>query len=248
MTSGISRRELVHRTVRMGLALGVLGAMAGCQTRPRHRASTVDRDDLWKGGDLAGGGRAGSNRSAPAGPSAGAGYFDLPDGVIPRAQWTSAGVIVSRANPMVRVERITVHHDAIDSSSIRTRSDAVRRLESVRSGHVGREWADIGYHFVIDPMGNVWEGRPLRYQGAHVSDQNERNMGVMVMGNFMEQSPTSAARSALDGFLRRQMERYNLSVSRVYTHRELGPTLCPGTMLQSHMAGARGSRGVLARE
>lgn len=246
MISGISRRELVHRTVRLGLALGVLGTFAGCQTRSRYRTSTSNRDDLWNGADI-----AGSRPSAPRRPATEsaprAGYFDLPDGVIPRAQWTSAGVIASRANPMVRVERITVHHDAIDSSSIRTRSDAIRRLESIRSGHVSREWADIGYHFVIDPMGNVWEGRPLRYQGAHVSDQNPRNMGVMVMGNFMEQSPTSAARSALDGFLRRQMERYGLPVTRVHTHRELGPTLCPGTTLQAHMMGARGARGALVR-
>jgi N-acetylmuramoyl-L-alanine amidase len=170
-----------------------------------------------------------------------------PAGVISRRQWTSATTIASEANAMVSVQRITVHHDGMPPVTLRSRSAVIDRLELIRRSHVNaRGWADIGYHFVVDPMGNVWEARPLIFQGAHVKDHNERNMGVMVLGNFEEQTPTVAALAALDGFVRGQMSRFRVPVSRVVTHQELAPTACPGRSLQRHMVAVRRGSGALA--
>ncbi|MBX3376573.1 MAG: N-acetylmuramoyl-L-alanine amidase [Phycisphaeraceae bacterium] len=174
-------------------------------------------------------------------------------GVIPRREWASAGPNLSLINPMNGVRRITVHHDGMPPVSLRTKADVAHRLELIRSVHTGRSddngrnWADIGYHYIVDPQGRVWEGRPVRYQGAHVKQNNENNLGILVLGNFDEQRPTSEAINALDAFLADRMRAYRVPVTRVFTHQEINPTACPGFNLQSYMVATRSGRGYLAR-
>jgi hypothetical protein len=170
----------------------------------------------------------------------------LPTNVIPRATWTRQSVIRSLANPMNGVSRITIHHDALNSQGLRTQSDAIARLNSVRQSHLREGWADIGYHYIIDPQGRVWEGRPLTFQGAHVKDNNEHNIGVMCMGNFEQQRPTSNQIASLDGFVSVLMRRHRIPANRVYTHQEIMPTRCPGRNLQNYMLATRGRGGKMA--
>ena len=170
----------------------------------------------------------------------------FPSGVMSRTTWAGGNPIPSRMDHMQPVQRITVHHDGMPPVDIRSRSDAATRIELIRKGHLARGWGDIGYHYVVDPMGQVWEGRPLSWQGAHVKAQNEGNLGVLVMGNFEVQRPTSAQLAALDAFVGSQMSAYRLPVTRVFTHRELASTACPGRNLQAHMVASRARGGVLA--
>lgn len=170
-----------------------------------------------------------------------------PAGVIPRREWTNTGPILSLINPMNGINRITVHHSAIISSTVRTKADAARMMDNVRKGHTGQGWADIGYHYVIDPSGRIWEGRPIQYQGAHVKENNEHNLGVMCMGNFDVERPTPEMLQTLDLFVADRMRAYNVPVSRVYTHQEIKPTACPGRNLQGYMLATRSSSGRLAR-
>ncbi len=171
--------------------------------------------------------------------------------VLARSAWTNAGVARPRMiNPMNGVRRITVHHEGATVFTATGRADAARRLESIRRGHIGRitdgkPWADIGYHYIIDPAGRVWEGRSVQYQGAHVHLKNENNLGIMVIGNFDRQAPTPAALATLDRFVAEQMRRYRVNVGNVFTHRELNPTACPGRGLQGHMVASRAVGGTL---
>ncbi len=177
-------------------------------------------------------------RSAPA-PS-----YDL--AIVPRSAWTRTQPLQTRETFMMNgVTRITVHHDAIPSSGISSTADAARRLNSVRNGHLQRNMIDIGYHYVIDPSGRVWEARPVRYQGGHVHDQNEHNLGVMVMGHFDQQAPSPQSVAALDAFLAQQMHRFNVPIHRVYTHQEIGQSRCPGRNMQAHMVRTRSRGGQL---
>ncbi len=172
--------------------------------------------------------------------------IELPNGLMSRSQWTRSGVARPReANPMNGISRITVHHDAIVSTDLRSSADVARRIESIRRSHVQRGWADIGYHYVIDPSGRVWEARSTGLQGAHVENNNEHNLGVMVLGNFNVHAPTTAATAGLDRFVASQMQRYRVPMSRVYTHQEIKSTACPGTRLQRYMVATRGRSGGL---
>lgn len=171
----------------------------------------------------------------------------LPRGVVARTAWTRSGVArPSEAYPMAGIARITVHHDGMDPLWNSSETAVAQRLESIRRAHVAQGWADIGYHFAIDPAGRVWEARSVSLQGAHVKENNEHNLGILVLGNFDRQRPTPEAVASLDRFVAGQMTRYRVPISRVYTHREIRPTACPGTALQSHMVRTRSRGGSLA--
>lgn len=185
---------------------------------------------------------------APRPTTVAPGAFDLR----PRSAWTSAGVArPGNTSSMAGVSRITVHHDGTTAFTATSDAEAARRLESIRRSHLartsrrGEPWADIGYHFAVDPSGRVWECRPLGLQGAHVEDQNEHNLGVLVLGNYDKQSPTRAQTAALDAFIAAQMRQFGVPVQRVYTHQEIGKTACPGSSLQRYMIAARASGGGL---
>lgn len=175
----------------------------------------------------------------------------IPTGVIPRSRWTSSRPLMRSQDPnrgadaMQYVGMITVHHDALNAVGLTSQSAVARRLDGVRASHVRNGWADIGYHYIIDPAGRVWQGRPVTLQGAHVKDHNPHNLGIMCMGNFNQHSPTREQVAALDAFVASQMVGYRVPVNRVYTHRELTPTACPGSNLQRYMLATRGRSGRL---
>lgn len=254
MKTEISRREVL---VAGGVAtLGVIVA-AGCASKPAPTAPTSDvlrfpngRPIVPPGGGVAS--RSGSSTPVPAPlppvPPGGGGSVQ----VMARTMWTRAGIARPRdINPMGRVLRITVHHEGVTRFTSPSMGDVAGRLEAVRRAHVaaeptGRGWADIGYHYVIDPAGRVWEGRNIRYQGAHVKDQNENNLGIMCLGNFELQAPTEAQRRTLDRFVAQQMKLYRVPMTAVRTHRERAPTECPGRLLQAYIDLSRRPGGGMA--
>src|SRR6185436_14898125 len=68
--------------------------------------------------------------------------------------------------------RITVHHggDRIPEPPVAL-NEAVKRMQSYQDTHqVRRGWADIGYHYVIDGAGRIWEAREIKWQGAHAGN------------------------------------------------------------------------------
>lgn len=171
--------------------------------------------------------------------------------ILPRSAWSKAlGPMRGNVNPMGGVKRITVHHEGATVFTATDMSTVTTKLEAVRIGHLSRKtkgqpWADIGYHYVIDPAGRVFEGRSIEYQGAHVEDYNPHNLGIMLLGNFDRQSPSNAQLATLQRFVKDQMRRYNVALSEVRTHRECptAQTRCPGESLQRFMITARARNG-----
>jgi hypothetical protein len=161
--------------------------------------------------------------------------------VIPRSAWNTARP-GRNLNAMNGISRVTVHHMGGDPVWATDTTATYATLTSILGGHRQRGWADIGYHYIIDRAGRVIEGRPVQYQGAHVSENNEHNLGIMLLGNFDQQSPSSAQVNAAHAFIRQMLAQHRVSTSRLYTHRELKPTACPGRSLQSHMITARNQR------
>ena len=229
----LNRREVL----RAGLVLGAGVVLAGCQSKAKAWKPLSEEE-------LSGPPRkplaSGQPRQQPWAASG-------PSGVISRREWTTAGVITSLANPLNGVRRITIHHSAMASSHLRGKAEAAGMLEKIRRVHVGQQWADIGYHYIIDPSGRIWEGRPIQYQGAHVKLNNENNLGIMLMGNFEDERPSPEALSALDSFVADRMRAYRVPITRVYTHKELMPTACPGRALQRYMEETRSGNGRMAR-
>lgn len=209
---------------------------------PTQTTAPIERPPVYQPGPI-----------TPPAPPTPREIVQLPEGVLPRSQWTRAGVARPQSiYALGGVNRITIHHDGMDAFTSTGFAQCAGRIETIRQSHINRsakgggKWADIGYHYIIDPMGRVWEGRSIAYQGAHVQDKNENNLGILCLGNYERQSPSRATMAQLDRFVASQMRRYNVPLSRVYTHRELNPTECPGRSLQSYLVRSRSRGGGLA--
>jgi tetratricopeptide (TPR) repeat protein len=155
--------------------------------------------------------------------------------ILPREQW-HARAIRSNIDPMTPIFRITVHHtaDRCDQSDLQSSAELINYYQKVHQERNG--WADIGYHFLIDRAGRVWEGRPISYQGAHAgnSEKNRGNIGVCLLGDFTEQQVNATQKTSLAGLLRELCRIYKLNPgTQVYTHKEMQATECPGPKLQS---------------
>ncbi|MBM4110586.1 MAG: N-acetylmuramoyl-L-alanine amidase [Phycisphaerae bacterium] len=239
--------SLARRSILM-MGLGFLAACTATPSTPSTSSTFLVPDPIWP------------DPSRPSGPAPHAATGPAPagststniapdrnakavDGVIPRARWARGTPDTKDLNKMiVPIKWITIHHDGLDSPMTETSMDAsAARIEWIRCGHRGRGFSDIGYHYIIDRDGRVWEGRNLRWQGAHVSKHNEQNIGILVMGNFDIQKPAPHQLDGLRAHVRRLMTQYKLLQGRVLTHREWAgaKTACPGKNLQSAVNDAR---------
>lgn len=178
---------------------------------------------------------------APSGDTLRAGPVPF---ALSRRTWARGAPMVNEMDPMLPPRWITVHHDGMNPFYGTSEIDTKARLELIRNGHRGKGWGDIGYHFVVDRSGRVWEARSLRYQGAHVKNCNENNVGVMCLGNFEEQTPSAAQIAALKKTLLALRTYYRIPMARVRTHREWpsAHTECPGAALQARMVAIRSGK------
>jgi len=159
---------------------------------------------------------------------------------IDRANWTHTGPIRSKVNAMNGISKVTIHHEGWTAVNFTSQSATADRIEKIRKYHTGeRHWGDIGYHYIIDRAGRVWEGRPIQYQGAHVRNNNEHNVGILVLGNFEKQSPSSAQLKTLYNTTATIKSQYRIKTAMVRSHREINPTTCPGKNLQKQMNALR---------
>lgn len=162
-----------------------------------------------------------------------------------RIRWTRDTAIAGRVNPMNGIRRMTVHHEGWTTVWFSDERTTAARIQQIRHIHVrDRGWGDIGYHYIIDRAGRVWQGRDLRYQGAHVKANNEHNLGVLVLGNFEKQPIPDAQMLSVQKSLYTLAAYHRVPAQRIYTHRELNPTQCPGRYLQPKMDHLR-SNGTL---
>jgi N-acetyl-anhydromuramyl-L-alanine amidase AmpD len=152
-----------------------------------------------------------------------------------RAAWRADAPNTGKMNPMNGVSRVTIHHEGSAKGNFDESPQAVAStLRLIQKNHRARMGAgDIGYHYIIDRSGRVWQGREERYQGAHVAGNNANNLGVMLLGNFEIQKPTSMQLASLDSLTKQIMRGYHLRPNQLYCHCELKSTQCPGQGVRS---------------
>lgn len=163
-----------------------------------------------------------------------------------RSLWTSDEPRAWLLREADAFTRITIHHQGAGKVGTQHENSVAADIDAVFGGHQQKGYADIGYHFVIDYDGRVWEGRSLAYEGAHVHGQNKGNIGVLVLGNFNQQKPSASSLEsvrALTGALR---DRYPIGANALYGHRDLGASVCPGTYLYERLLKMRGGSVVSA--
>ncbi|HBY62901.1 MAG TPA: hypothetical protein DEH78_24020 [Solibacterales bacterium] len=107
------------------------------------------------------------------------------------------------------VTHLVVHHTAGANSA----SDWPAVVRSIWTLHVvGNGWSDIGYNYLIDPNGVLYEGRQGGdgVIGAHFSGVNTGTMGVSVIGTYSTLPPSEAALRTLTQMLAWHANRWTL--------------------------------------
>lgn len=156
--------------------------------------------------------------------------------IVTRNAWGAAREVPRHMSPhQAPWNVITVHHTAMplgSNSSLAARSAEMRLIQTAHQNKP-EGWGDIGYHFLIDPEGRIFEGRRMEWRGAHVGGQNDHNIGVCLLGNFDEMQPTVAAVASLDRLLDDLCARHGIPQSQVRHHKEwpTANTECPGRNL-----------------
>jgi hypothetical protein len=159
--------------------------------------------------------------------------------LIRRSAWDRTPPNRSRLAPAGRYSRITVHHEGNNPFYSTSHTDVARELEAVLGAHRTRRYGDIAYHLAVDYAGRIWEARSLSYEGAHVLSNNEGNAGILLLGNFNRQRPSAAQLAAMDNLILTLRRTCGIASSRVYGHRDLSPSACPGHHLYPYVAQLR---------
>lgn len=123
------------------------------------------------------------------------------------------------------INAITIHHTATSNNY----RDAAYEIRSIQRFHMyGRGWCDIGYHFIIDRNGSIYECRPLWAVGAHVKGHNYGNIGISLLGNYEEIDMSEEQFRALISLVAWLCWKYNIPVDNIKGHRDYASTKCPG--------------------
>jgi hypothetical protein len=121
--------------------------------------------------------------------------------IIMRAGW-HADESIRRKNPRIApaLKLAIVHHTATTNAYSCAQSASIVR--GIEVYHVkGNGWDDIGYNFLVDACGQVFEGRwggiERNVIGAHSGGFNSGTAGVSMIGNFERVAPSQAQQDAL---------------------------------------------------
>ncbi|MFB7291820.1 N-acetylmuramoyl-L-alanine amidase [Actinacidiphila glaucinigra] len=100
------------------------------------------------------------------------------------------------------ISAVFVHHTATGNDY--ECSDSPSVIRGIYRYHVKSSgWRDIGYNFLVDKCGNIYEGRSGGVSkavfGAHTLGFNEHTMGIAVLGDYSEDEPSREALSAVAG-------------------------------------------------
>ncbi|GAA2087543.1 hypothetical protein GCM10009725_24470 [Aeromicrobium tamlense] len=165
--------------------------------------------------------------------------------IITRAQW-KAGAGTSCSAPVTRPKAlgVVIHHTA--GSNTYSKSESAGLVRSYQTYHVkGHGWCDIGYNFLVDRFGQIFEGRKggmtKQVRAAHsgVDAVNQYATGVSMMGHFDYVKPSDAMKSAVVRLVGWRVKYFGANPKGTYSaggkkysvingHRDVKSTACPG--------------------
>src|SRR4051812_3222865 len=181
--------------------------------------------------------------------------------IIPRPSW-GADEKIRKGAPSYATSLgfAVVHHTAGTNKYTASQSAAIVR--GIEAYHVkGNGWNDIGYNFLVDRYGQVFEGRyggaEKNVVGAHAEGFNTGSVGVAVIGTYSDAAPPAAAQTALANLLAWRLDIAHVDPLGTVTwpsggnprfpagtpvflraisgHRDTGFTTCPGNALYARL-------------
>lgn len=139
------------------------------------------------------------------------------------------------------IKMLVLHHTA-STNEIDNPAQAIKNIHEFHTN--GKNWGDIGYHYIVAPDGQIFEGRAggSGVIGGHSFDVNKVSVGISVMGNYQTSQVPTPVMHSLAALLEKLSEQYDLDPNAsvryknqtmpvIGGHRDTGKTLCPGEYL-----------------
>lgn len=202
-----SRNSGSREATEAGRQAGVLPPLSKAQTQAEYPSVPESGNASGAGGNgapdpagaqsgvrpaSAGSGSGGERAAGPIGPR---------PGIVTRSGWgADEGMREGDFQYTNTVRTAFVHHTAMSNNY--KCSEVPSILRSIYRYHVkSSKWRDIGYNFLVDKCGKIYEGRAggvaKAVQGAHTYGFNSNSMGVAVLGSFDKASPSKASVDAV---------------------------------------------------
>lgn len=149
---------------------------------------------------------------------------------ITRAQWGAKPLTAysNKISPAYRTG-VVIHHSV--TSEGKSQADVMATLRNIDNLHRAKGYGGIGYNMAVDYAGRVYRARGMHVMGAHVSNANGRNYGIVYIGDGRKRITDEAVTSMQRVIAR--MQAASKKKLKVYGHQELAPTACPGTKIQA---------------
>lgn len=175
--------------------------------------------------------------------------------IFSRAQWGADERLRRKAGlSYYEVHAGFVHHTV--NANDYTRAQVPALIRGIYAYHTkSRGWSDIGYNFIVDRFGRIWEGRyggvDRPVVGAHTSGYNERSFAMSALGNFDKVQPSAAMIDAYGRLFAWKLSLHGVDASSpqqlvgkryfpaVSGHRDAGRTACPGSFLYARLSDIR---------
>ncbi|MDN0195297.1 FG-GAP-like repeat-containing protein [Streptomyces sp. S.PNR 29] len=121
--------------------------------------------------------------------------------IITQAEWGASTDYDGTPNYGTEIKAAVIHHTGMDSDNTLSCAQSRARMRSIQQEHFARGYYDIGYNFVVDRCGEIFEGRSggmdLPVVGAHDVGFNTNTVGISYIGNFETAQPSRAALDAI---------------------------------------------------
>jgi hypothetical protein len=125
------------------------------------------------------------------------------------------------------IDHLTIHHTAVAVDRVADGPSSILSHQRFHQGDKG--WADIAYHYLIDPGGNIYEGRDPRFKGDTATDYDPAgHFLVCIDGNFDLTTVNEAQVAAAARILAWGAHRYGVDPTALAGHRDYAETRCPG--------------------
>lgn len=175
--------------------------------------------------------------------------------VISRAEWGARAQVCTPDTARTLVG-VVLHHTAgpNEYSSV---AEAMQQIRNDQRYHIeGRGWCDIGYNFIVDKWGNIYEGRADSLTkpviGVHAGGFNTGTVGISMLGSYGTVNPAPAVQESVAQIAAWRLREYhrdpagshvyhtlggenskypagtNVTLPVVFAHRDVGNTACPG--------------------
>lgn len=195
-----------------------IAAAAGSPSGPRALTGVrlIAIDSVASGGAA---GRptaaGGAQRVASAALGSAASASSAPT-IVSRAEWGADESLRSGDPSHSPVKMAFIHHT--DSGNAYSAADAPAIIRGIYAYHTrSLRWDDIGYNFLVDRYGTIYEGRyggiARGVVGAHTFGFNTGSTGIAVMGTFTDEAPTAASTAALERLLAWKLDLFGLDPS-----------------------------------